>query len=338
MPQFNIALVGEAWGEQEEAQRMPFVGPAGFQLNSMLRDAGIERSECFVTNTFNFRPPKNDIDALCVSKSLDTSGLPPIRAGKYIRSEYLPELSRLYGELEEAKPNIVVALGGVATWALCHSSTISKARGATRPDHTGRFKVLPTYHPAAVLRQYELRAVTVLDLIKAKRESTFPEIRRPRREVWLEPSLEDIRNFIETYCRNARYISIDIETMGDQITCIGFAPTVDRALVIPFHDPRKSTGSYWPDLESERRAWELVDCICNLPAIKVFQNGLYDLHFLWRNYGIRVNNADADTMLLHHSLQPESPKGLDFLGSVYTDESAWKLMRQRGKTTIKGDE
>jgi hypothetical protein len=65
---------------------------------------------------------------------------------------------------------------------------------------------------------------------------------------------------------------------------------------------------------------------------------LYDLHHLWRNYGISVRNAEEDTMLLHHALQPESPKGLDFLGSVYTDEAAWKLMRQRGKTTIKRDE
>jgi hypothetical protein len=43
-------------------------------------------------------------------------------------------------------------------------------------------------------------------------------------------------------------------------------------------------------------------------------------------------------MLLHHALQPESPKGLDFLGSVYTEEASWKLMRPRGKQTIKRDE
>jgi len=41
-------------------------------------------------------------------------------------------------------------------------------------------------------------------------------------------------------------------------------------------------------------------------------------------------------MLLHHALQPESLKGLGFLGSIYTDESNWKLMRK--STTIKRDE
>jgi len=40
-------------------------------------------------------------------------------------------------------------------------------------------------------------------------------------------------------------------------------------------------------------------------------------------------------MLAHHALQPESEKGLGFLGSVYTNEPSWKLMRARGKGTIK---
>ena len=53
-------LVGEAWGEQEEYQRTPFVGASGAELNRMLHEAGIMRSECFVTNLVNARPPSND--------------------------------------------------------------------------------------------------------------------------------------------------------------------------------------------------------------------------------------------------------------------------------------
>jgi len=52
-----------------------------------------------------------------------------------------------------------------------------------------------------------------------------------------------------------------------------------------------------------------------------------------------VRNAEHDTMLLSHALHPESPKGLAFLGSVYTDESAWKLnIRLKHKGTIKKEE
>jgi hypothetical protein len=74
------------------------------------------------------------------------------------------------------------------------------------------------------------------------------------------------------------------------------------------------------------------------PSEKIFQNGTFDISFLWRAYGLKVRNPAHDTLLLHHSLQPESPKGLAFLGSCYTNEASWKLMRQRGKETIKGDE
>jgi hypothetical protein len=48
-------------------------------------------------------------------------------------------------------------------------------------------------------------------------------------------------------------------------------------------------------------------------------------------------NATDDTMLLHHSLQPESLKGLGFLGSLYCDEGPWKHMRAKHET-IKKDE
>ena len=73
-----------------------------------------------------------------------------------------------------------------------------------------------------------------------------------------------------------------------------------------------------------------------MPA-KIFQNGLYDISFLWRAYGIGVRGAEEDTMLLHHALYPESLKGLGFLGSIYCDEGAWKGMR-KGTETIKRED
>jgi uracil-DNA glycosylase len=150
----KIALVGEAWGEAEERERVPFIGAAGFELNRMLDEAGIRRADCFLTNVFNLRPrPTNDISNLCVPKAQDRSGLPPLSSGKYIAAEFLGELARLHAELRSVQPNIVVAFGGTASWALLHNGAISKIRGgiATSVSPPG-LKVLPTYHPAAVLR------------------------------------------------------------------------------------------------------------------------------------------------------------------------------------------
>lgn len=336
---YKIALVGEAWGEAEEKQRLPFVGASGWLLNTMLEDAGIERAECFVTNCFNLRPARNDILNLCGPKKEVSHGLGPIKAGKYILDKYLPELGRLRSELESINPNLIVALGGTASWALLGDSRISKIRGCIAEDiHSKRWKVLPTFHPAAILRQWELRAVTVLDLVKAKRQAEFPDIRRPERTVYTEPTLADLEWFYETHIIPAKALAFDIETARDCITCIGFATSPYVSLVIPFADSRREGGCFYPTVVDDVSVWKFVRRVLASPVPKIAQNGAYDIGFLWRRYGVTVNNFTDDTMLLHHSLQPESPKGLGFMGSVYTDEPAWKIMREgKEDETIKRD-
>lgn len=360
-----IIFVGEAFGEWELALKSPFVGPAGFELLTLLEDSGIidltpfdkecvknrwnatgvlaahymrsiweAHPEIHLTNVFNLRPENNEIERLCVSKAENHANLPPLRAGKYLRHEYLSEITRLYAELKTLRPNLIVALGNTATWALLATGAISKIRGVVALSPTVGIKVLPTFHPAAILRQYDNRAVTVLDLEKAKYETTFPEIRRPERKVYIEPSLADMDWFFDYHIRKSRYIAPDIETVGKQISCIGFATDKATSIVVPFIDNRKDSGSYWSTPEEEVLAWNWVRKVLATPQPKILQNGVFDTNFLWRGYGIPVVNFVEDTMLLHHSLQPESQKGLGFLGSLYTSEASWKLMA-RGNKTIK---
>jgi len=340
--QYRIAIVGEAYGEHEERERVPFVGPAGWQLNTMLAEAGIRRADCFLTNCFNLRPrPTNKIENLCGSRKDVKHSLPPLSSGKYILDIYLGELERLRKELIEVDPNVIVCAGGTAAWALLRDGRISKLRGAVAESILvpGK-KVLPTFHPSYILQGgYEARHVTVLDLQKARRESEYPEIRRPIRTIYTEPLISELDWFYDKFIAGAVRLSIDIETRGDRITCIGFAPAIDIALVVPFEDMRKPGLNYWGSLEAELAAWQWVKRVCACPVPKVFQNGLFDMHRLWRGYGIPITNAEHDTMLLHHALQPESPKGLDYLGSVYTSESAWKLgIRLKHKGTIKKED
>lgn len=334
---YKILICGEAWGAEEEKARAPFVGSSGQELTRMLSEAGIHRADCYLTNVFNLRPENNDLEHLCQKDKTGSFG--PLKAGRYLRPEFYGELARLRGELNSVRPNIVLLLGGTACWAILNTTGISKIRGTvTTSTNPAGFKCLPTYHPAAVLRDWSLRAVTVLDFAKARRESEFPEIRRPERIVYIEPDLADLEWFYAEKIQPCKTLSFDIETSGDQITCIGFAPGPDTAIVVPFVDPRRPGASYWDTPESEIRAWDFVRRVLATPQPKIAQNGLYDIHFLWRQYGIAVNNAGEDTMLCHHSLQPESQKGLGFLGSVYSNEQSWKLMGKRGLTeTIKRD-
>lgn len=331
----NIIIVGEAYGAEEELHRRPFVGPAGKQLDSLLKSAGINRDECYLTNVFNLRPkPSNDIRNLCGPKDQGIVGRPALTDGKFVRKEFECELGRLDRELKSTPHNLILALGNTATWFLLGSGRISKIRGTITDSPYG--KVLPTYHPSAVLREWSLRPVTIMDLRKAAREALFPEIRRPVRHVWIQPTLADLETFYEDHLLPARRIAFDIETAGDQITCIGFAPSPAIALVVPFSDLRTASGSYWPTPSAERLAWDWVKRVLALPQPKVGQNFIYDMHFLWRRYGITVNNPADDTMLLHHALHPESEKGLGYLGSIYSNESSWKLMRK--SETIKRDD
>lgn len=337
MTEHKLLILGEAWGEAEARTRMPFVGASGNELTRMLSEAGISRTECYLTNVFNLQPrPSNDIENLCGPKADAIPGREPLRGGKYVRAEFAPELVRCSDELERVRPNLVLALGATAAWFCLGSSGIARIRGTVAQGIHG-LKILPTYHPAAILRDWSLRHVTVLDMMKAKRQMDFPEVRRPARQIYLEPTLEEMEWFYDEHLVPARRIAFDIETAANQITCIGFAPSPQTAIVIPIFDHRKPGFSYWPDHSIELLVWKFIRKVLALPQPKVGQNGLYDIRFLWESYGIPVNNYEEDTMLLHHALQPESEKGLGFLGSVYTDEPAWKLMRGKS-STIKRDE
>lgn len=209
---------------------------------------------------------------------------------------------------------------------------IKGIRGATAlsdPRLEGKlgrtYKVLPTYHPAAVARQWTIRPIVLADLDKAKRQSASPEYERPSRKIWIKPSLEDLANYERDFIQPADLLAADIETKQDQITCIGFAPSPSSAIVIPFFS--ESGRNYWPTLEEELAAWAYVRRWLAESAT-VYQNGLYDITFLWQRYGIPAPRASEDTMLLHHAMQPEMEKGLGFLASVYTDEASWKFMRK----------
>lgn len=334
----KIVFVGEAFGEDEDLVKLPFQGKAGQELNRMLSEAGLARRDVLCTNVFNLRPPANNIELFC-DKKLEVGGknytLPPLSPGKYVRPEYLPQRERLLTELRELKPNLIVALGNTACWAILGQTGIGAIRGAVTESPFG--KVLPTYHPAGVLRNWAWRPIVVADLMKAAREQHFPEIRRPERYVLIDPTLEEIFLWYHTHAEQAKALSVDIETKRGQIEMVGFAANEKHSIVIPFIDPRKEGRNYWPTEAEEVVAWDWVQKYLSLPQPKIFQNGLYDLQYLLRD-GFRPRNCTEDTMLLAHSLYPEMPKGLGFLGSIHTNEAAWKLMRGKGHDEFKRDE
>lgn len=345
----RIVLLGEAPGEEEERTGIPFIGYSGQELDRMLQEAGLSRSECYLTNVLWTRPPKNKLlEYFCVKKKDAGHGLPPLATGKYLHRDLLPELARLADELRGVNPNLIIALGNTAMWALLGQTGIGKMRGAvavstaTSPVGIPGLKVLPTYHPAA-LRDWSLRPIIVADLLKAARESEFPEVRRPARFIHINPTLEEVELWEQgkypqgwTSPYQANPLSIDTETRGKLISTISFSATPDTAFVIPFLKMRALDRSYWTTKE-ECTVRLILARVLASPVAKLFQNGLYDIQYL-RREKYKLNNISEDTMILQHSLYPELPKGLGFLGSIYTNEAAWKLMRERGEDQLKRED
>lgn len=337
-PGSQLLLVGEAPGFHEEQQGLCFVGASGAELNTMLAEAGCDRAAVSLTNVFLDRPPGNDLNAWAISRkelklSLDAKRpwrAIPCKKGVLPPARVQPALERLYAEIETVQPNVIVAMGNSALCALTGDSKITKARGTLHVYRGSRaFKVLPTYHPAAVLRMYDWRPVVIADLTKAVREAAKgPTPEFLNRRLCLDPTLDDLRAWAAYLCARPRF-SVDIETRLGQITCVGFSPSPVEAFVVPFWT---SKGSYWASAEEEAEAWKLVRVILKSPAIKVLQNGLYDTSY-FAKYGLPIRNFLHDTMLLSHSLYPAMPKSLGFLGSLYCDERAWKAFRTRGGDT-----
>ncbi len=337
----KIAFVGEAFGEQEELVGLPLIGNAGQEFTRLCEEAGINRNECFITNVFAARPPDNKLDAWCISKKECPEGYtaPMLRTGKYVHPQYLGEIERLREELSVVKPNLIVALGGTALWALAGSAAIGTLRGTIAEARLvpGQ-KLLATYHPSYLFKMWSHRPIVLADLMKAQREAQYPEIRRLSREILVAPTLSEIEWWYNKYAVDAPLLSCDIETKAKQITEFGFATSRRNAIVIPFWNDKAPFSDYWSSAEDECEAWNWVKRFLALPGRKLFQNGLYDLQYAYK-MGFRPVNCGEDTMLLHHSYYPEMNKGLGFLGSIYSSEPAWKLMARKKKVEeLKRDE
>ena len=174
---FNgIMFVGEASGAEEEKQGTPFVGASGKLLTEMMGDAGIDRDASYITNAFmSTRPPGNDISFFFVGiQKAKKENIPYCTdisryRGKYLREYYRFETERLRKEIEDLEPKIIVALGATALWATVGIDTITAARGNIYFSRRFDIDVLPTFHPAAVIRDRKNKKPLVIeDLMKAE--------------------------------------------------------------------------------------------------------------------------------------------------------------------------
>lgn len=177
---FNgLVIVGEAPGEEEAKQRLPFVGRAGKLLDKALIEAGINRVASHVTNVFWHRPPNNDISFFFMNRikakknNIEVCTDIPSSNSGLLLEDWRDEYNRLDFELFNRAPKIIVALGATPLWRLAGKTRISAERGIVQPatqlKEAKELQMIATWHPAYVLRNPSAYIELVADLATASK-------------------------------------------------------------------------------------------------------------------------------------------------------------------------
>lgn len=307
--QAKIAIVGEAPGAYEDSQLKPFVGPAGSVLEQCLHAAGLIRGEVYLTNVVKVRPPKNDI----APYFSPTKGTFSADGYKWVQE--------LREELNSHGANVIVACGATALAALTGVHKIMKFRGYVMESQglEQARKVIPCIHPAAALRgQYILRHLIVEDLKKAKSQAGTRELVRPARQLVYDfGNAGEVLEWLDYFAAQP-LVCFDIEVLNFELACISFSSDPAIAVSVPL-------AGRWSESD-EALIWRGLQKVLGNPEIvKVGQNLIFDIQFLLSRCGIEVRGPVHDTMIAHHILYPELPKGLGFLGSLYCGaQRYWK--------------
>lgn len=328
----RIFIVGEAPGEDEERSGHPFVGASGRELDKMLHEAGIMRSECFVSNVSRHRPPDNKIEAW-ISKAKKKASIPagfvPMR-NLHVHPNIKEGFEALLKEIELVKPNVIIALGNVSMWSLTGRWGISKWRGSqlrTDWDSTGPH-VLPSYHPAYILRDWAERAAVVRDLRRARSLSDSRAARGPTWSFIIRPSFDQATATLSMLLRKLAdgplKLTHDLETRNGHIACSGMAWSKTEAICIPFMCGENKEG-YWTQEQEAHLLWMLYMVLCHPNARVVNQNYLYDAQYTHR-WWCFVGRFWRDTMISHHTAFCALPKKLDYQASLYCEQYVqWKV-------------
>ena len=277
----SIIVLGESPGVEEMKQGRPFVGPSGRLLDAALQSAGHDPADTYRLNVVscarlgNWEPGGEEVSCC---------------RGRLIR------------ELEACKSSKILTLGKIAKNSLLDDTD---ERGSWYS--WGDKFVLPTWHPAYVLRKPSEGTTMLKDIAKAVSKEDKP--------VWRWPEVRVVTNLAELLrelarCPERAAVSFDIE--ADNVNW--YAKNGESA------DAVLCLGLCWSDaygvVMSDEMLYDTPGVIQNLQLFFgrddltfVTQNGKFDIVFLRHTFGLFAR-SDFDTMLAHYILDENSEHGL----------------------------
>ena len=308
----GVLIVGEALGEAEARRGEFFVGIAGWQLNILLKRAGLARETCTVENIVHCRPPQNRL----VGASYERTAIQ--------RCQHF-----LDDTIERVQPKVILTLGNLPMRVIAGRSGIARNRGFITSDMNG-IPVVPTYHPSFLLPRRGSKSSSkwtgpvVFDIRKAKElaENGMTQIKT---NYVLNPTPERADQFAQEFLdSDAEWLSWDIETpykieAEDETKLEQLIDTTIIRISFSFKPGYAITMLWRPDfmpaitklLESGRKqiGWNIKAFdIPQVQSVGVYPKG--DIH---------------DGMNAWHVLQPYLPRGLEFVSSFFCNHlHPWK--------------
>lgn len=314
----EIAIVGEAPGSREAETKTPLIGGAGQVLWNSLRKA---------TEKHGLRITRNTTYITNVSKMQ----LAMVKNKRHLSAAQLQQWKALLQWELAQMPNLkyVLVLGDVALRAITGEHGITLWRGSVLErqmlshdngviDHRD-ITVMCAFNPAFVMRAPIYEPIFMLDISRFVNvvQSTFtPHIIDVSR---INPTPTEAVQWCEKMIDDQLPVAFDIETMGNETACVGFANDSYNGMCINYRDYDSNRWTTSDERIVRRSIQQVFD-----NARLVAQNGNFDTYWLWFKDCMQVPSVWFDTMLAHHTLYSLLPHSLAFLTTQYTNHPYYK--------------
>lgn len=310
-PSARIAIVAEFPGDTEVQLKQPLVGASGRYLWTELGKIGVKREQCYVTNVIKRKTLEKD----------NLRDKTPVPAEELRKWEAV--LARELSVLSHVK--YILTLGNVALGALTGHKGVKKWRGSVlnftqELGFKNDGQMLVSYNPAFMLRDPSVELHFKIDMARFKRvlDGAYkPHDIRP----FINPTKKQALDYLRMLRADGRPVAFDIETMGQETACIGFANNAHEGICINFRDG--DNPCRWDRYEESAIRLALAEFFADKKMHFVAQNGNFDSY--WLRYKDRiVAPVHYDTLLAHHTLYPTLPHNLAFLTTQYTEHPYYK--------------